>query len=424
MANFRFIHAADIHLDSPLRGLDAYEGAPSKAMRSAPRDAFINLINLCLEEKVDFLILAGDLFDGDWRDMTTGLFFTREMGRLSRANIPVYIVRGNHDAESVMTKQLRLPDNVHLFSSRKDDAFEIKDLGVVMHGISYGKKAVHDDLTTKLKSATDGRFHIGVLHTSLNGRDGHANYAPCHLDSLHAKGYKYWALGHVHKREVLSEDPWVIFPGNLQGRHARELGPKGCTLVTVEDHEIVSVENRHVDVLRWAHLNVDISEATSMDDALAEVRRQVEEEYENADGRTLAIRVTVKGKSEAHTAISRAPDTFRDEIRSDSLLVSDEGIWIEQIKVRSQPLNQLDVESLKNREDALGGLLSEIDRLRKSPEALAALDQPFADLLKKLPVELREGDDSLDLESAETRKRLIDEAENLLVARLLGGPEA
>ncbi|MCP5069854.1 MAG: DNA repair exonuclease [bacterium] len=133
--SWRFIHAADIHLDSQLKGLSAYEGAPVELLRTASRGAFSNLVDAALEEEVDFMVIAGDLYDGDWKDYNTGLFFSREMGRLDRAEIPVFVVYGNHDAESEITKQLSLPGNVQTFNVRNPQTHRLKDLKVALHGM-------------------------------------------------------------------------------------------------------------------------------------------------------------------------------------------------------------------------------------------------------------------------------------------------
>ena len=241
MTSFRFFHAADIHLDSPLTGLAGIEGRVAERIRSAPRAAFEALVECAIQDQVDFVVIAGDLYDGTWRDYKTGLFFSEQMGRLNQAGIPVVILYGNHDAESQITRPLTLPDNVRVFGTRKAETFQFGKLNVALHGWSYREKAVNDNMVPGYPSPVKGAFNIGVLHTALGGMGEHANYAPCSLPELVAKGYNYWALGHVHQGQVLNERPHVVFPGNLQGRHVRETGPKGACLVTVEGGEVVEV---------------------------------------------------------------------------------------------------------------------------------------------------------------------------------------
>ena len=251
MPSFRFIHAADIHLDSPLRGLAGHEGSLSERIRTATREAFEQLVDTTIEEQAAFLIVSGDLYDGDWRDYKTGLFFVTHMGRLNAAGIPVFLLHGNHDAESQITRRLDLPSNVRVFKSRRPETFSLDELGVALHGQSFRQRDVTENLARHYPDPIAEAFNIGVLHTGLGGKGGHANYAPCSLDDLVNKGYDYWALGHVHQAEVLKERPHIVFPGNLQGRHIRETGGKGACLITVEGREIVDFARIYIDVVRW-----------------------------------------------------------------------------------------------------------------------------------------------------------------------------
>ena len=227
MRDFRFLHAADIHLDSPMRGLEADPDAPIKLVREASRAAFRNLIDTAINERVAFVLIAGDLYDGDWQDWRTGLFFVEQVSRLAAAGIPLIMVAGNHDAASVITRHLRLPEHVTLFPHDRGGRLLLEEYGVAVHGQSFATRAVTEDLSRNYPDPVPDLFNIGLLHTSLTGRPGHENYAPTTVDVLIAKGYDYWALGHVHAREIIHEDPWIVFPGNLQGRQVRESGPQG-----------------------------------------------------------------------------------------------------------------------------------------------------------------------------------------------------
>ena len=200
----KFLHAADVHLDSPLRGLERYDEAPAAEIRGATRRAFENLVELAITEAVGFVLLAGDLYDADWKDYNTGLFFARQMARLQEAGIQVLVIAGNHDAASQITRALRPPPNVHLFSTRAPETVVLDRLGVAVHGQGFATRAVTDDLTRAYPPARSDLFNIGLLHTSLDGRPGHEPYAPCTLEGLRSRGYQYWALGHVHQQEVVS----------------------------------------------------------------------------------------------------------------------------------------------------------------------------------------------------------------------------
>jgi len=286
MASFRFIHTADVHIDSPLIGLTRHEGSAAERIRSATREAFDNLIGQAIDEQVAFVVIAGDLYDGDWRDFHTGLFFSLQMGRLAKADIQAFVLYGNHDAESQITKRLSLPDNANAFSTRKAETFVLDELKVALHGQSFRQRDVTDNLVPGYPDPVPGMFNIGVLHTALGGTAGHENYAPCSLDELIAKGYHYWALGHVHNGQVLHEHPHVVFPGNLQGRYIREAGAKGAHLVTVEDGQMADFTTLHSDVVRWAHLPVAVDGCRCHTEVSDRVRQCIEQAVSSkADGR-------------------------------------------------------------------------------------------------------------------------------------------
>ena len=220
--SFTFVHAADLHLGSPLLGLSLKDSHVAKRFVGASRDAFSLLVSRAIELEVSFVVIAGDVFDGEWKDTSIGLFFNRELARLDRARIPVFLLKGNHDAESVITKAISLPDSVSQFPSNKPKTFRIEELKVAVHGRSFPDRAVTENYALTYPDPVAGWFNIGVLHTSCDGRPPHAVYAPCTAGDLSRRGYQYWALGHVHEYEELERDPWIVFPGNLQGRHIGE----------------------------------------------------------------------------------------------------------------------------------------------------------------------------------------------------------
>ena len=235
MSSFSFIHAADLHLGSPFQGLAMKDAAVAEMFMEASRRAFTALVDQAIERNVDFLLVAGDVYDGDWKDNKIGLFFNREVARLDRAGIPVFLLKGNHDAESVITKTITLPPNVSEFPVNKPGTFTLDHLKVALHGQGFAERSATENLALAYPPPQPGWFNIGVLHTSLTGREPHAPYAPCSVEDLRSRGYDYWALGHVHDYEVVSDNPPIIFPGNLQGRSVREQGAKGAVLVSVED---------------------------------------------------------------------------------------------------------------------------------------------------------------------------------------------
>lgn len=414
----KFIHAADIHLDSPLRGLDRYDGAPVERLRDATRRAFDNLVELALREQVDFVLIAGDLYDGDWRDYHTGLYFRDRVARLGRDGIRVFLVSGNHDAQSRITRSLQLPPTVTVFDADAPQTVTIESLQVAVHGQSFAREAVWQDLASGYPPPRPGWFNIGLLHTSADGREGHAPYAPCTVDGLRARGYDYWALGHVHTHEVLCEDPWIVFPGCTQGRSVRECGEKGCVLVTVDGRDVVEVRFVPVDVARWAVVSVDLAAADTAGEALALVVRALEEACRPCGGQPLAARVELVGASAAHGELVAAPERWTSEIRGRAGDAGD--VWVEKVRFATRPLRSDGAQ--EDGDGPVGGLLWRLDALAADPVTLAALAEEEWQKLRAVVGDLAGSPDGVD---AFTRTdtvpdTVVDDVRELLRARLAG----
>jgi DNA repair exonuclease SbcCD nuclease subunit len=410
-------------------------------MRGATRRAFENLVDLCLAEDVAFLLLAGDIFDGDWKDYGTGLFFIAQLARLGQAGISTYLVRGNHDAASQITRYLPLPAHVNELGSRQAETkiLEISGEGVAIHGQSFASRAVTDDLAVNYPVPVRGLFNIGLLHTSVEGRVGHEPYAPCSVAGLTAKGYDYWALGHVHAREVLARDPWIVFPGNLQGRHAGETGPKGASLVAVENGRVTAVEARALDVVRWLRCEVDALDCLSAEDAIDAARAALGSAFAQGDGRVVAAPVTFRTGAAVHRALVADAEHWKQQLRAIALDVAGDGLWVERVRFktreeRSRAVLLTDGEGsgaaaaaaadgvVPGDEDAVAQFVTAVRNLRGDDAELAKLSDEFLELRRKLPSELREGsgDEALRLDDPATLRRLLDEVESLVVGRLAG----
>jgi DNA repair exonuclease SbcCD nuclease subunit len=415
----RFIHASDLHLDSPLRGLSRYEGAPVDEVRGATRRAFENLVAAALRERVDLVVIGGDLYDGDWPDHNTGLFFVKGVTQLAEEGIPVVIVRGNHDAASKLTKSLRLPRNVYLLADAKPETVVLDQIGVAAHGQSFFTPAVLNDLASAYPASIPDCFNIGLLHTSLNGRPGHDNYAPTTLSVLQGKGYDYWALGHVHAAEIVSREPWVVYPGNTQGRHIRESGAKGCSLISVENNMVLEQKAIALDVMRWETLSLDISALPDLDALLDTATAGIRNRLALADGRALAIRIRIAGSGPLHRMLAVQPETVEQQLRSAAIEASNAQVWIEKIELTTRP--QLDLDRIAERDDPLGMLVRELRGLAADDAARASVvEEAIRDLQQKLPVELREGPHALLLDAPDVLAELLSEVEAEVIARLSG----
>lgn len=414
---FSFIHASDLHLDSPLKGLELPEDAPLDDIRAASRRALDNLVDLAIREEVAFVLIAGDLYDGEWRDFNTGLFFNQRMVRLKDAGIHVFVISGNHDAANQMTKTLQLPDNVHKFSSRKAETVTIDNINVAVHGQSFANRAVSDNLSLNYPAARSGHFNIGLLHTALSGREGHEPYSPCTVDDLRCKGYQYWALGHVHKREEVHNDPWIVFSGNIQGRHIRETGPKGCTIVTVDENQVRDVKHIDLDVLRWNLCEVDIKDCLNTDEVCDRVQKICERALTDGNGLPVIVRLRLKGTTPAHRKLHAQSPYWTEKFRAIAANLGGAGVWLEKVTLTTR--EHTDPESLIQDDTPIGMLLARLKDLAIDVDKLTDLDPEMTSFLNKLPPEIRGGDDSFNPIDSGQWKEILSDVRDLLIARLL-----
>lgn len=351
------VHIADVHLDSPMTGLPIYEGTPEGDIRLPTRRALCNAVEFAIEQEAGLVLVAGDLLDGNLRDTNTGLFLCSQLTRLRRAGIEVVIAYGNHDAESVVTRRMRLPDGVRVLPSSRPGTERFDALGVAVHGQSYADRAVVDDLAAGYPDPVSGMLNIGVLHTAVTGRPGHDTYAPCAVETLVSRGYDYWALGHVHAFEVLHQDPWVVFSGCVQGRGLRETGPKGVVVLRADETGVQAVEHHPVDVVRWAHVQVDASGSVDVDEVLNRIRLQLASLLDDTC-RPVACRVTLRGGCPTHAELAARPIRLRDEIRNLAIDVGAGQLWVEQVECLTE--GQRSAIDLAGRRDPLAQMLADV----------------------------------------------------------------
>ena len=390
--DFTFIHAADLHIDSPFAGLGLKDPAVAERFAKAGRRAVEALIDETIASKAAFLIISGDVFDGDWKDATTGLFFARALGALHRAGVPTLLVKGNHDADSVMSRSLRYPETVRSFATSKAETISLEECRVALHGRSFSGRKVPEDFVGAYPLKRDGWLNIGVLHTGLDGSRGHESYAPCSIESLRRFGYDYWALGHIHAAEIVSTDPWIVYPGNLQGRSVRETGPKGAVRVSVEDGRVVDVAPLVLDGARWAHESIDVTSCSHEDEVLECLHGALARVQREAEGRPLAVRLTLTGATPCHARLVSRREAIEDEARALGYQIA-EDCWVEQVKLATtappraiaamaEP-DALDIEAL-------------LAAAASDPEFSATLAELLASIADKLPVGLRSELDASD----------------------------
>jgi exonuclease SbcD len=328
------IHAADIHLDSPLRGLARIGEDAAQELRLSTRRALVNLVDLVVDRRADLLVIAGDLYDGTWHDFGTGQFFVEQMARLNDEGIPVVIASGNHDAASQITRALTLPPNVHMLDTRKPETVTFADFGAVVHGQGYAVRDMQENLAAAYPKRIPDLINVGVLHTAATGSPDHDKYAPCSIADLQALQYDYMALGHIHTRGPVAEGDFPAhFSGNLQGRNPREIGPKGVLLVDVDEASPAKVTFQSVDVARWERIDVDITDLADYDDMARHTRDRMHEASQQAAGRTVIMRVSVTGTSKIASSL-----TDDERLRADmESLANQSGVVLEKVTVRVRP---------------------------------------------------------------------------------------
>ncbi|MEZ5935930.1 MAG: DNA repair exonuclease [Alphaproteobacteria bacterium] len=414
---FRFVHTADIHLDSPLKSLALRDVEIAEIVGNATRQALERTIDLCLEEDVDALLIAGDLFDGDQRSVKTAIFLSTQMRRLTKEGIRVFIIRGNHDAESGIARHLSLPDGVHVFTGH-GGVVEIDDRDVAIHGVSFARPELPESLLPKYRQPLPDCNNIGLLHTSLAGAEGHDVYAPCSLADLTAQGFDYWALGHVHKRQIYAETPCtVVMPGMPQGRDIGESGPKSVTLVTIADDGSISLDERMTGVAQFERLSLDLTGQDEWSDVLRAIERALEEGRGDAVSDHLIARIDVIGQTHLASRLRRDADVLLGEARQAAAAVGRTSVEKLSVDVRP-PVVTVPTTG----HDPLTELrtLMTTDVLTSNGHRAAAR-AAIEELQRQLPPELRSAFGDSDTELDRTIARLIRQGGEDVLARFDAG---
>lgn len=413
---FRFIHTADIHLDSPLRSLAMRNGELADLVGNATREALVSIVDLCLEEHVDALIIAGDLYDGDQTSMKTARFLAGQLQRLHGAGIETYIIRGNHDALSRITQELILPPSVKLFAGRAETVeLSHGNLNVAIHGLSFARPHAPESLLPKYRPPAPDAANIGIMHTSLAGAPGHDLYAPCNVSDLHGWGYDYWALGHVHVRAKHDGDHSVIMPGMPQGRDINEAGPKTVSLVTINDDRSVTVEERLTSIAQFERIAIDLTPAATWREAIDLIEKEMAGARDRTRSQHLVGRLRLDGITPLTWQLRRDRDLLLAEIEHRA-----EGIgktWVDKIEIVTRmPAATSAGEATADPVLELGALMhGDIVRQHGIRELVRDL---VTELRNDLPVDLRAfaGDDEAALEVF--IDRLLADGSDEILARL------
>lgn len=392
---YRFIHAADIHLDLPLRSLALRNTELADLIGNATRRAFQAIIDLCLSERVNALLIAGDLYDGEQTSMKTARFLAEQLRRLDQAGIDVFIIRGNHDALSKITKELVLPGRVHIFG-RKAQPVIMDDAGhdqpVAIHGLSFVKPHAPDSLLPHYGLPVSGAVNIGLMHTSLNGAEGHDLYAPVSVQDLQAHGFDYWALGHIHKRAVYQPDnhnkSTVVMAGNPQGRDINEAGEKSVTLVTIDDEGAVHMQERRTSIAQFERVTADVSGCEDWPAVVQLIGDAFEKARKNTSSEHLVARLHLHGASPLAWQMRRDQDLLMAEAEDKAMQAGD--CWVEKLEIDCVPPRSQSPHVATDSNDPLTELKRLIDdELAVSQGFQNILAEQMDALVKKLPAEIR-----------------------------------
>jgi exonuclease SbcD len=428
LGNFCFVHAADLHLDTPFKGIGETAPQVARALREASLEAFENLVTLCLDRRAAFLVIAGDVYDGADRGIRAQLRFRDGLGRLSDAGIATFVAHGNHDPiDSGWAAVSTWPPLVTVFGTESVEVAPVVRDGrqiALVHGISYWRRDVRENLALRFSRSGGPGIEVGVLHCNVGAAEDHDDYSPCSLDDLLRSGLHYWALGHIHSRTVLSgrphgDEPWVVYPGNLQARSPKssEAGAKGAVVVNVAGGRIAGIEFVACDRIRYATVEVDLTSLASIEAVRDALLQAACNEIRRADNRSIVLHARLTGRSDMHATLLRTDalsdllESLRDEFRPDP-----PWCWWDRIDGAGAPV--LDLLELKNGADFAGDLIALTEELveRCAVPALAlGLDA-------ELPLDLVDDITSTLPRTLRTRAMACDlRAGELLNAGLLAG---
>lgn len=377
MTRFRFVHAADLHLDTPFERVGRFGGEVGAFLRDASLLAFDNLIDFTLEREAAFLLLAGDIYDGAERGLRAQYRFLDGLQRLAEAGVATFICHGNHDpVEEGWSAIADWPEGITVFPSGQPETAEVRRDGhllATVSGISYARREVEDNLARLYARPADSPYAVGLLHCNVGGNAEHAAYSPCTLDDLAAGGMDYWALGHIHARQVLqAKNPVVAYSGNLQGRSFKpsERGEKGALLVEVDGGGKSEISFHALDVARFDGLDVDIAGATDLMALRERIIEAANQAHAGAEGRRLLLRCRLVGRGALHQDINRA------EALDELLAAAREGlsntVLLERIESASLPALDLEQIEARGEADFSASVLAAARELSGDPAALEA----------------------------------------------------
>lgn len=386
MDGIRYIHAADLHLDTPFQGLSrtaAQGGHLARLLQEATFKAMDRLFRLCESDKPDFLILAGDVYNEENHSVKAQLKLCDGCRRLRDAGVRVFLAHGNHDPLSSRLAAVQWPDNVTVFGPDAESHTVEKDGKVVavVHGISHAKIKEGRNLARLFRrDQHHDCFQLGVLHCTVEGQSKADRYAPCSLDDLKNTGLDAWALGHVHERATLCAAPFIAYSGNAQGLHVNEPGPRGCLRVTASPQPgggyACNEDFVRLGPVQWARVQVELDDVAHLNEVENRMTRALEEAAESTDPgcEALMARVVLRGRTPLDAALRDAPNQEDLAERLAHLQTGPPSVWIKDMVAETSPA--IDRAQYLQREDLLGETLRLAERMAQSSDALHDVATP------------------------------------------------
>jgi DNA repair protein SbcD/Mre11 len=312
------------------------------------------------------------------------------MERVAQAGIDVFILRGNHDAESKITQELVLPKRVKVFTSTAgiERPTEERAIPVAIHGLSFARPHAPESLLKKYKPPVPGAINIGMMHTSLAGAVGHDLYAPSKIEDLNASGFDYWALGHIHKRSLYKNRSVVVMPGNPQGRDINEAGPKSISLVTIADDHSVSVEERYISVAQFERVSVDATDIIDREELIQKIASKLEAAQLQIESEHLVVRLSITGQSPLAWQLRRDRDLLETDVQFKAAQIGN--CWIEKVEIDCELVST----SMTDTDDQAADPILELralveDEILKSEAFNRELTKIAEELSGQLPAECR-----------------------------------
>ena len=420
MTSFKFVHTADLHLDSPFKGISELDEALSQELADATFNAFEKIIELCIEEEVDFLLISGDVYDSQDKSLRAQLKFIDGLDRLSKEGIHTYVVHGNHDPSIGWASTLRIPENVHVFGGKKVHKLVFQKDGedlAEIYGFSYHRKDITYSVIPEFeeKVSPTGLFSIALLHCNLSTSTGHEPYAPCMVNDLTGLPIDYWALGHVHNMDIVKESPMIVYPGNTQGRHIREGGERGCYLVEVNDNNSIKMNFKPTACIKWETRNLPIEGYETIQELMGGIYKIIDDIKDECEERSAICRLNLTGRGALSQDLMRSSniDDILSELRENESTET-QFVWIEKIKIETS--SPIDREKLREAGDFIGEVVGMYDELYEKEterqKLIEAMQSLFESPRGRKYLEMFDDDEILEL---------IKKAELLSIDLLMGG---